>query len=342
MKIIISPSFIRSLKGDLRSSLPDIKSSHRVEAIARGLGWATNAAMQARLATGAIEREPSSDAFAAYLAQHGTAVQPRALSHAIGRVSVRVVLTAHESLTPHGFGIYRGDRLSVVEWHQRYAEARSKMLSPECIEQFERAIEYLSCLDTTKGLNRKVTSYNLKHSAERWHDGRGIEGRWDREYVSNGMLIAAAHHLGLQVKRVSPGSFTANLNVSSRSIQALEDERKPVPPQPDAGQLFRVLGNNSGKVFYVLTDEDRMITLRADAHTPANLLRLAPVAYWSERFPPLTRRAAFELVGRRCLSLPSGIRCGDYFGRGSVSAVAYLTKLGSRRGLSFQAATLRR
>lgn len=37
-----------------------------------------------------------------------------------------------------------------------------------------------------------------------------------------------------------------------------------------------------------------MITLRADAHTPANLLRLAPVAYWSERFPPLTRRAAFN------------------------------------------------
>ncbi len=41
MEITFALTDIESLKRELTRLLPDIKSSHRVEAMARGLGWDT-------------------------------------------------------------------------------------------------------------------------------------------------------------------------------------------------------------------------------------------------------------------------------------------------------------
>jgi hypothetical protein len=55
MKSTITLTDIEHMKGALRASLPDVKSSHRVEALARGLGWLTNASMRAALAAAPVE-----------------------------------------------------------------------------------------------------------------------------------------------------------------------------------------------------------------------------------------------------------------------------------------------
>lgn len=47
MKLIVTFNDIEHIKDALRASLPDVKSSHRVEALARGLGSTTNASMRA-------------------------------------------------------------------------------------------------------------------------------------------------------------------------------------------------------------------------------------------------------------------------------------------------------
>jgi hypothetical protein len=58
MRSNITLADIERIKDALRASLPDVKSSHRVEAIARGLGWHTNASMRAALAAAPTEVLP--------------------------------------------------------------------------------------------------------------------------------------------------------------------------------------------------------------------------------------------------------------------------------------------
>lgn len=47
LPIFVDSATIRSMKADLRKTLPAIKSSHRIEALARALGFQTNAALRA-------------------------------------------------------------------------------------------------------------------------------------------------------------------------------------------------------------------------------------------------------------------------------------------------------
>lgn len=86
MTATLSLSEIEFIKRELANLLPDVKSSHRVEAIARGLGWNSNAAMRAELALGATTREVDNSAFAAYLTDHGFVSAPAgALTLAVKR-----------------------------------------------------------------------------------------------------------------------------------------------------------------------------------------------------------------------------------------------------------------
>ena len=47
LRISVAPSAIERIKVQLTQSLPDVKSSHRVEALGRGLGFRTYAALRA-------------------------------------------------------------------------------------------------------------------------------------------------------------------------------------------------------------------------------------------------------------------------------------------------------
>jgi hypothetical protein len=47
LRIPVTPAHVDALKTDLIKALPEVKSSHRVEALGRGLGFKTYAALRA-------------------------------------------------------------------------------------------------------------------------------------------------------------------------------------------------------------------------------------------------------------------------------------------------------
>ena len=49
LRIPVTLANIKMIKANLLRALPDVKSSHRVEAMARGFGFSTNAALCAAL-----------------------------------------------------------------------------------------------------------------------------------------------------------------------------------------------------------------------------------------------------------------------------------------------------
>jgi len=91
MRTHISLSKIDILKKELGILLPDVKSSHRVEAMARGLGWNTNAALRAELAEGPSIRMVDEARFDSYLAEHGfTNIRNGVLAEAVVRADIAV------------------------------------------------------------------------------------------------------------------------------------------------------------------------------------------------------------------------------------------------------------
>jgi hypothetical protein len=291
--VTVTLAAVEAIKSDLRRALPDVKSSHRIEAAARGLGWATNAAMRAELANSPARCVPDRAIFESYLARHGFFVDGRHLIRSALRLQIRAVMEANPELTPRGFGVCEEGRIGLEERLRRIEAGREEMLGDAAAEEFERACEYLAALEMTEKPNRRLNTYDLKHGAERFHRRRGNEGRWDREYVSNGMLIAAACHLGFTVHRPR-GSWLAKLNVSSASVELLNDEGRPELLQPEGGAPFRVLGHDRGIFYYLLAGQRRPTAYRVAEHTKSKLLHLAPLEFWSARHPAGGGRAGFD------------------------------------------------
>ena len=71
-------------------------------------------------------------------------------------------------------------------------------IKEEFVEQVERATEWLKLCEQTKHLDRRQTSYGIKHEAERWCREQGHP---NGGYISNGALLMAAYTLGFKVQR---------------------------------------------------------------------------------------------------------------------------------------------
>jgi hypothetical protein len=89
MKLTITISDVEHMKADLRVALPDVKSSHRVEALARGLGWSTNAAMRSELATGPGVAGAADDAFLEYLREHSFEAPRGCMTRTLAKSGIR-------------------------------------------------------------------------------------------------------------------------------------------------------------------------------------------------------------------------------------------------------------
>jgi hypothetical protein len=101
-----------------------------------------------------------------------------------------------------------------------YKNAEPHLLTFDGIRQFNLAIEFLMMLDRTRAINRSAgSSYGLKHAAERYFRTHGHAN----SYISNGALIAAAHHCGFRFKRCDPQSPNVFLNVSRKSLKDISD-----------------------------------------------------------------------------------------------------------------------
>ena len=100
MKVVVTTETVGAMKAELRRILPETKSSHLAEALARGLGWATNAGMRAALADGGIERALDPTAFETFLGVRGLDNPRRALQDAVLRAQIRAVMSAYVQLDP--------------------------------------------------------------------------------------------------------------------------------------------------------------------------------------------------------------------------------------------------
>ncbi len=213
MQAQFSLSDIQRIKQELAMLLPEVKSSHRVEAMARGLGWKTNAALRAELAGAEMERLVDDRAFTDYLKDHGFAeTWFGSLSEAVVRCkfsaerdAIKLVLAQEATLTRFGLGVFEPWRKTPEQREAELIKGREAMLLPYHMGEFIRARDFLSQFAHRATINTKISSYSLKDQAERFYRERGVSDC----YVSNGLFIAAAIHLGFKIKRVrdSPNPY---------------------------------------------------------------------------------------------------------------------------------------
>ena len=210
MKSTITLTDIEHMKDALRASLPDIKSSHRVEALARGLGWATNASMRATLTAAPAETVPNEGVFLDYLRQHSFEAPSGSLVRAFAQVGVRRAMDLEPELSGFGYRVARDRSETAEEAEARFLASRTEMLGEHGVDEFIRAAEFLLKFGRRKTMNRKRSSYGLKHDAER------AAG----DYVANGMMIAAALAMGFSAERTHAGSPNAYFNISSKEASS--------------------------------------------------------------------------------------------------------------------------
>ena len=206
MKLTITVSDVEHMKADLRGALPDVKSSHRVEALARGLGWRTNAAMRSELASGPRVAGADDDAFLEYLREHSFEAPKNCMTRILAKSGIRRAMDLEPSLTHFGYGVYRDRKQTPEERRAKFAENRANMLDDYAADEFVRAVTYLSRFGRRKTINTKSGSYGLKHGAEKFARG----------YVANGMLIAAALALGFSARPTDLDSPNAFFNISMK------------------------------------------------------------------------------------------------------------------------------
>ncbi|WP_298253220.1 hypothetical protein [Bradyrhizobium sp.] len=208
MKSTITLADVEHMKGALRASLPHVKSSHRVEALARGLGWQTNASLRVALVAAPTEVSPDESAFLGYLREHSFDAPGGSLVRAFAQAGVRRALDLEPALSSFGYRVPIDRNETFEEADTRFLASRAEMLELHGIDEFIRAAAFLSKFGRRKSMNRTRSSYGLKHDAE----------RMSGDYVANGMMIAAALAMGFFAERTHSGSPNAHFNISSKEI----------------------------------------------------------------------------------------------------------------------------
>jgi hypothetical protein len=225
MRVTLNTDDLPSIKAYLHCSLPGHKPSLRIEAAARGLGFTTYAGLRDALSAGAVTVSADDRRFCAELGIPFEIDERfnRFLSRAIARIELHRVLDAHRLLTQRGFDSAwmrvsgemdkpLNERLTMLE--ERRKEAYEDDWS---LDQFELAWIYLSRQRMIKSVNRRTGSYGLKHRAENLMREFG-HFRPLGNYVSNGMLIAAAYALGFEVRPIAPDNYNAYFNISMVTV----------------------------------------------------------------------------------------------------------------------------
>lgn len=124
---------------------------------------------------------------------------------------------AHPTLTYQGFDTAGAARRKHPS-HVEFLDAREALLKAS--SEFIDVVAWLekNSSQQTKALNRLSHSYNWKHVAEK------AIGR----YVSNGVFIAAALQVGLQVEHIE-GTLNAHVNLSQNFLQIQRVVLTPCP-----------------------------------------------------------------------------------------------------------------
>lgn len=113
-------------------------------------------------------------------------------------------------LNDFGIGLYnRGRGLSEEEKREKLKEGQEALLNNA--DWCTVICEWLRPMQKIKTINRRHTSYGLKHIFE----------RDSGQYVTNGAFICAAVHSGFDYK-LTPSNPNVSFNISERSLNAVE------------------------------------------------------------------------------------------------------------------------
>lgn len=238
LSIAITSSAIETMKLALTKSLPDVKSSHRCEALARGFGYRTYASL---LADGRSEQPSFASAvgteFVTYLAQHDFNIDATPFFRAAAMAALRAVHDQQPTLTGFGFGIGPRERTNEGRWENaseyaaRLEEGRAELLTDYATSPFLASLALLGRVERTRTVRPGTSSYKLKHIAENFRCSFPSGEELGTVYVPNGVFIAAAIYAGLQLRihRDEKGreAMNADFNISRRSIDDLDCEIRP-------------------------------------------------------------------------------------------------------------------
>ena len=124
------------------------------------------------------------------------------------------VLEREPQLSDNGFKQFERSRPR-AEHDAEFLQWREGMRAPRSLAQFMAARGWLRQFSKIKALNRRGTSYGLKHCAED-----------DIGYVTNGVFIAAAIAEGFTVRCIEFGSPNAWFNISTEAWRHTERRRE--------------------------------------------------------------------------------------------------------------------
>lgn len=231
LEIAISTAELNAIKADARRFYPEIKSSHRCEAIARGLGFKTYASLLYSVRSPRTAELRAGD-FRDYLLEHGFDVSEVDFYRVLARSALRMVAAAMPELNSSGYGYgsprRRADGRSETwdEEQARFRDYRADLL--DSTDEFLRAYSFLENIPKTQTIRPKTSSYWIKHIAEKYlcqyPDGSSL----GPDYVSNGAVIAAALHLGFRWRNYPDGwgypSLNVGFNMSQRALNTMHQQ----------------------------------------------------------------------------------------------------------------------
>jgi hypothetical protein len=238
LAIVLTPDGLKTIKSELTSILPHVKSSHRCEAIARGLGFRTYASARASALSAAADHAiVRGERFVAYLADHHFTVSAKPLYRAAAKVALRDIAKMHPKLTMWGMGIGRPQLKADGKWEDsrdrntKFIEAREELVSDGAVGAFLTSLAFITKVKPTKTIRSGTGSYRLKHIAENFACTYPEGYPLGPKYVPNGALIAAAIHAGFQYKsyidELGYGDLNVSFNMSKPCIEDLDCEIRP-------------------------------------------------------------------------------------------------------------------
>jgi len=233
LSLPVAASTLETTKRALISLLPQVKSSQRCEAMARGFGYRTYASIlaDARSDNDSIATVNGA-AFHDYLVQHDFNAPASVLYRAAAKAALNDVAKRYPTLTAGGFGSGAWNpKHTPAERRKEFADGRDELVSDYAVEPFLASLAFLSRVERTKTIRPATNSYWLKHIAENcdctYPDGQKLGPL----YVPNGLLIAAAIHAGFDVKPHTDDygreTLNAGFNMAKASLYDLDCEIRP-------------------------------------------------------------------------------------------------------------------
>lgn len=231
LSISVTASAVDAVKRSLTKALPEVKSSHRCEALARGLAYRTYASLKANMDAG-HHAVADGAAFTTYLAQHDFHGPGTALYRAVAKAALEQVAERYPTLTAGGFGIgeWQPDDTAAVR-RQRFDDDRAELVSDHSAEPFLASLAFVARVERTKTIRPATNSYWLKHIAENYECRYPGGEKLGPVYVPNGLLIAAAIHAGFDAKPHTDDfgreTLNAGFNMAKASLYDLDCEIRP-------------------------------------------------------------------------------------------------------------------